>query len=219
LLDGKAFRDDGKSASVLIPPAFGLAGINLHTWTGWGSVSHWNALVANLEMGGQGTFIDQRLNDPVRFPVAAATGAYEVRSDPDLVTSKLPALQVYQLALTAPKPPKRSYDRATAERGKALFEGRAGCASCHVPPLYSEPGHNLHTPDEIGIDAFQAERSPTGGYRTAPLAGLWTHGKGGYYHDGRFETLMAVIEHYDAHFGLGLSESEREALVEYLKSL
>ena len=33
-LDGKAFRDDGKSAATLIPPAFGLAGVNLHTWTG-----------------------------------------------------------------------------------------------------------------------------------------------------------------------------------------
>ena len=58
LLDGKAFRPDGGSAAVLIPPAFGLAGVNLHTWTGWGSVSHWNALVANLEMGGVGTFFD-----------------------------------------------------------------------------------------------------------------------------------------------------------------
>ena len=62
-MDGKAFRPDGKSASVLIPPAFGLAGVNLHTWTGWGGISHWNAFVANLEMHGQGTFFDPRLND------------------------------------------------------------------------------------------------------------------------------------------------------------
>ncbi len=39
ILDGKAFRPDGKSAATLIPPAFGLAGVNLHTWTGWGSVT------------------------------------------------------------------------------------------------------------------------------------------------------------------------------------
>ena len=39
-LDGKAFRPDGKSAATLIPPAYGLAGVNLHTWTGWGSVTH-----------------------------------------------------------------------------------------------------------------------------------------------------------------------------------
>jgi hypothetical protein len=56
-LDGKAFRPDGKTAAVLIPPAYGLAGVNLHTYTGWGSVTYWNAFVANLEMHGQGTFL------------------------------------------------------------------------------------------------------------------------------------------------------------------
>ena len=54
LIDGKAFRPDGGPAAVLIPPAFGLAGVNLHTWTGWGSVTHWNGFVANLEMNGLG---------------------------------------------------------------------------------------------------------------------------------------------------------------------
>lgn len=219
LLDGKASRPDGRPAAVLIPPAFGLAGINLHTWTGWGSVPHWNALVANLEMGGQGTFVDHRLDDDARFPIAAREGFSEVRADPDLVTRKLPALHVYQLALRAPPAPRGSFDPHAARRGKQLFEGEARCASCHVPPLYTEPGHNLHAPAEIGIDDFQAERSPTRGYRTAPLAGLWTHGKGGYYHDGRFPTLRAVVDHYDAHFGLGLDEARKRDLIEFLKSL
>lgn len=219
LLDGKAFAPSGRSGAVLIPPAFGLAGVNLHTWTGWGSVSHWNALVANLEMGGQGTFIDPRLDDAERFPIAAREGFGEVRSDPDLVTSKLAPLQLYQLALLAPAPPEGSFDAEAAARGKQVFEGRAECAACHVPDLYTEPGHNLHSPEEIGIDAFQAERSPTGGYRTAPLKGLWTHAKGGYYHDGRFATLRDVIEHYDGWFDLGLSAAEKDDLIEFLRSL
>jgi mono/diheme cytochrome c family protein len=219
LLDGKAQRPDGGPAAVLIPPAFGLAGVNLHTWTGWGGVAHWNALVANLEMGGQGTFVDHRLDDADRFPIAAREGFGEIRRTPDQVTSKLPALHLYQLSLRAPRPPPGSFDRDAARRGQAVFEGNARCATCHVPPLYTEPGHNLHAPAEIGIDAFQAERSPTQAYRTAPLAGLWTHGKGGYYHDGRFPTLAAVIEHYDAFFGLGLSAEEEQDLVEFLKSL
>jgi len=219
LLDGKALRPDGKPAAVLIPPAFGLAGVNLHTWTGWGSVSHWNALVATLEMGGRGTFVDRRLDDAVRFPIAAAQGFSEVRSDPDLVTSKLPALQMYQLALLAPEPPRGSFDRLAAVRGGALFDGKANCASCHVRPLFTEPGHNLHRPEELGIDAFQAGRSPTDAYRTAPLAGLWTHGKGGYYHDGRFATLRDVVDHYDGWFGLGLDDGEKRDLVAYLRSI
>ena len=56
-------------------------------------------------------------------------------------------------------------------------------------------------------------------YRTAPLAGLWTHEKGGFYHDGRFATLRDVVEHYDAHFKLGLSDGQKGDLVEYLKGL
>jgi hypothetical protein len=219
LLDGKAFRPDGNSAAVLIPPAFGLAGVNLHTWTGWGSVTHWNAFVANLEMHGKGTFFDPRLNDPVQFPIAVAAGFGEVRNDPDLITSKLAALHFYQLAIPAPKPPKGSFDEAGAARGEVLFNGKADCARCHVPSLFAEPGWNMHTPEEIGIDDFQANRAPDRRYRTSPLKGLWTHQKGGFFHDGRFATLDAVINHYNQFFGLGLNGSESNDLVEYLNSL
>jgi hypothetical protein len=218
-LDGKAFRPDGKSASTLIPPAFGLAGVNLHTWTGWGSVTHWNAFVANLEMHGQGTFYDPRLNDPVKFPIAAANGFGNVRSNPDLITAKLPALHFYQLAIPAPPAPAGSFDSAAATRGQAVFNGQAKCATCHVPPIYTEPGWNMHTPEEVGVDDFQAKRSPDERYRTAPLKGLWTHVKGGFYHDGRFATLRDVVEHYNSFLGTNLSEQQKTDLVEYLKSL
>jgi hypothetical protein len=219
LLDGKGFRPDGKTAATLIPPAFGLAGVNLHTWTGWGSVTHWNAFVANLEMHGKGTFFDPRLNDAGQFPVAARAGFGNVRNDPDLISSKMPALHSYQLAIAAPKPPENSFDENAALRGKQVFENNAHCATCHVPPTYTEPGWNMHSPQEIGIDDFQANRSPDKKYRTAPLKGLWTHQKGGFYHDGRFLTLRDVVNHYDAHFGLALTEPDKNDLIEYLKSL
>jgi Di-haem oxidoreductase, putative peroxidase len=217
--DGKAFRPDGGSAATLIPPAFGLAGVNLHTWTGFGSVPYWNAYVAVTQMRGSGTFFDPRFNDRDQYPVSARTGSGDTRGTPDLVSSKLAALHFYQLAIPAPKAPEESYDKAAAARGKELFNARAQCATCHVPPLFTEPGHNLHTPAEMGIDSFQADRSPTRMYRTAPLAGLWTHQKGGFYHDGRFPTLAAVVEHYDRTFRLGLNNQEKAELIEYLKSL
>jgi hypothetical protein len=219
LMDGKAFRPDGTPAATLIPPAFGLAGVNLHTWTGWGSVTHWNGFVANLEMQGQGTFFDPRLNDAVKFPIAAAAGFGDVRHDPDLVTAKLGALHFYQLGIPAPAPPPGSFDVSAAARGDALFTGKAGCARCHVPPLYTEPGWNMHTAAEIGIDSFQADRSPDERYRTAPLKGLWTHQKGGFYHDGRFATLGDVVAHYNGFLGLGLTSGEIDDVVEFLKSL
>lgn len=218
-MDGKAFRPDRKSAAVLIPPAFGLAGVNLHTWTGWGSVSHWNAFVANLEMHGKGTFFDPRLDDAAQFPIAAKAGFGHVKNDPDLITSKLPALHFYQLAIPAPPPPAGSFDGDAASRGKMVFTEKAMCSTCHVPPLYTEPGWNLHTPGEVCVDSFQADRAPDKRYRTSPLNGLWTHTKGGFYHDGRFPTLGDVVNHYDNCMSLGLTGPEKADLVEFLKSL
>jgi hypothetical protein len=219
ILDGKAFRPDGRSGATLLPPAYGLAGVNLHTWTGWGSVTHWNAFVAILEMQGKGTFYDPRLNDPIQFPIAAKAGFGNVRNTPDLVTPKLAALHVYQLDIPAPVPPAGSFDPQAAQRGALLFNNQANCARCHVPPIFTEPGWNMHTPAEIGIDDFQANRSPDKRYRTAPLKGLWAHQKGGFYHDGRFQTLQQVIAHYNSTFGLGLTSFQTSDLIEYLKSL
>ena len=218
-LDGKGFRPDGATAATLIPPAYGLAGVNLHTYTGWGSVPYWNAFVANLEMHGVGNFTDPRLDDATKFPVAAKAGFGHVTHADDQITSKLPALHAYQLSLRAPKPDPSSFDAAAAERGKAVFDGPGKCASCHMPPVFTDSGFNLHTPAEICIDSFQADRSPTGMYRTTPLAGVSMHGQGGYYHDGRFQTLGDVVSHYNSCLSLGLSGGQQSDLVEYLKSL
>jgi len=219
-LDGKAFRPDGKAAAVLIPPAFGMAGVNLHTWGGgWGGVTYWNAYVGNLQLQGQGTFFDERLNDSKKYPVAARAGFGNKRSTADMVTAKLAALQFYQLAIPPPTPPEGSFDRAAAARGQKIFNGKATCAQCHVPPLFTEPGWNTHKASDIGIDDFQANRAPDNSYRTSPLRGLFTHMRRGFYHDGRFATLLDVVNHYNGFKRLGLTEQEKKDLVEYLKSL
>lgn len=219
-LDGKAFRPDGTSAATLIPPAFGLPGVNLHTWTGaWGTVTYWNALVANLELHGKGTFFDPRLDNAQQFPIAAANHFGHTKNDPDLVTASLPALHFYQLAIPAPKPPDGSFDKQAARRGDQLFSGRAMCTNCHTEPVWTEPGWNLHTGSEVCIDDFEADRAPDHRYRTTPLNGLWTHMSRGFYHDGRFATLLDVVNHYDSCFNLGLSSQDKSDLVEYLKSL
>ena len=231
LFDGKTVGPNGPAAT-LIPNAFGLLGHNLHTWTGgWGTVTYWNALVAVLEMRGQGNFFDERLDDTNHWPIAATARFGHVSVDPadDQVTSKLPALQYYQLSLPAPEPtPGVDFDHAAAERGKTVFNGKANCASCHVPPLWTEPGSNEHLPAEMKIDSFQADRSPDGAYRTMNLAGLYIRerglfmkpeNKGRFYHDGRFQTLLDVVNSYDSRFNLGLTPQESHDLVEYLKSL
>jgi hypothetical protein len=219
LLDGKGFQPNGTSAAALIPPAFGLAGINLHTYTGWGSIPYWNAFVAVLEMHGHGTFIDPRLDNAKQFPIAAKNGFGHVVSNPDLVTPKLPGLQAYELSLRAPKPPPGSFNPTMAAAGKALFDGPAECATCHVPPIFTEPGWNLVPSSAVGESNFEANRSPTHMLRTTPLAGLWTHQKGGFYHDGRFPTLLAVVRHYNKVFNLHLTRTQENDLVQYLLSI
>ncbi len=243
VLDGKAFNPQQVTDGVvtgtnvpgatLIPNAFGLAGYNEHTWTGsWGSVPYWNAFVANLEMHGVGRFFDPRLNNAAKFPIAAANGFGDLPHIPpeqDRITKKLPALHFYQMAIPNPEPhPGVDFNVAAAARGDVLFTGKAKCNDCHVEPLWTEPGWNLHTPAEIGIDSFQADRSPDGVYKTMNLAGVFIRenavfmnpaNRGKYYHDGRFATLLDVVNHYNTHFSLGLTAQEKTDLVEYLKSL
>lgn len=231
ILDGKAFNPqqitDGVvtgtnvPGAVLIPPAFGLGGVNLHTWIGWGSVPHWNAFVANLEMHGKGRFFDPRLNNAAQFPIAAANGFADlphINPNDDLITSKLASLQLYQLSIPAPNPTV-PVDQAAAARGDELFSGKAGCNNCHVEPLWSEPGWNMHQPTEVCIDSFQADRGPDMRYRTSPIGALSTHFKGGFYHDGRFASLKDVVNHYNSCMSLGLSDGEKGDLVQYLLSL
>jgi hypothetical protein len=222
-LDRKATRPDGGNASTLIPPAFGMAGVSNHNWTGsWGNVTYWNAFVANLEMHGTpGSFYDPRLDNAQKYPIAAANhfGHVIAPPDEDRISAKLPGLHIYQLVIPPPRPAPGSFDADAALRGKAVFNGQGRCATCHIPPTFTEPGWNLHKASEIGIDDFQASRSPDDMYRTTPLAGRLFWRTRGYYHDGRFASLMDVVNHYNTALNLGLDGSQMSDLVEYLKSI
>jgi cytochrome c5 len=234
-LDGKAVGPDGTphTAATRIPSAFGKDGQNLHTWEGgWGSVTYWNAFVANLEMHGQGNFLDPRLDDKAKFPIAAAAGFGHTHpyvgegvlpvpahgQGRDRITQALRSLDFYQHWLPAPKPPRGSFNAAAARRGKAVFNGAGKCASCHMGSLGTAPGYNAVRPSAVCIDSFAADRGPDGTYTIAPLQALFTRSKRGFYHDGRFKTLLDVVNHYDSCFKLGLSSRQKSDLVEYLKS-
>ena len=196
------FNQDGKNAPVRIPPAYGLAGVPLATYTGDGDISYWNAYVAVTQMHGQGTFADSRIG-------------IDIRHDPDLVTSKLPALGFYQASLAAPPAPLGSFDAAAAARGRSVFATRARCATCHQGSTFTDD--QLHLPAEVGLEALHASRSATKRYRTTPLRALWQHAP--YFHDGSAATLADVVDHYDRLQRLGLAADEKRDLVEFLKSL
>jgi mono/diheme cytochrome c family protein len=200
------------SLPVVLPSIFGLQGINFETFTGDGPISYWNNYVGVSQMGGHGNFSDPRISLTI------------MQTPPDLVTPKLPALLAYQLSLQTPPPPAGSFDEQAAQRGEALFSGKAGCSSCHIPPLYTDvmkgPDAStplLHDPLKVDQDARYAQRSATKQYRTTPLRALWQHPP--YFHDGSAADLHAVVEHYDRLFGLKLSKKQKDDLVEFLKSI
>lgn len=200
---------DGLSKPVVIPPAYGLAGIHSVTFTGDGSEpAYWNRYVAVAEMGGLGTVNEPRL------------GLSITHGTQDLVTSKLPALQAYQLSLSAPPAPAGSFDAVAALRGKAVFEGAGRCASCHSGALFTDANAGLHPPGDSMAEPESpsyASRSATKQYRTTPLAGVWQHAP--YFHDGSAATLEDVAQTYNVRRGLGLSQEQVADLAQYLKSL
>jgi len=206
------FNFDGISGPQVIPPAYGLLGVHSVTSTGDGTdLAYWNRYVAVTQMGGQGSFAESR------------TGVNVTNGTTDLVSSKLPALQAYQLSLAAPTPPVGSFDPAAAARGKIVFEGAGQCSTCHSGPALSDANIRLHAPSEVVSEpepngaASYASRSATKQYRTAPLAGLWQHAP--YFHNGSAATLEAVVETYDTRKALGLTGAQKADLVQYLKSL
>ena len=196
---------DGLNTPLVLPPAYGLLGVDKETFTAEGPVSYWNAYVAVTQMHGQGNFSDPRLG-------------VNIVQTPDLVTPKLAALREYQLSLTTPPAPPGSFDAAAAQRGRAVFTGVASCASCHTGAILSDVNSGkLHAPSETGMNGAYAARTSQKAYRTTPLRGLWQHAP--YFHDGSAATLADVVEHYNSVRSLNLTDAQKRDLVEYLKTL
>lgn len=211
------FNHDGLNNPVVIPPAYGLYGLPKAIFTGDGDVDHepagpvayWNRYVAVTQMHGHGYFADPRLNWEV-----------DHREGDDLVTDKLPALQAYQFSISAPASPVGSFNTTAALRGKALFSGKAQCASCHSGPLFSDviEGGKLHPQSaSVAVDKDYVKRSATKQWRVSPLKGVWQHPP--YFHDGSAATLADVVTRYNQERNLSLTGAEQADLTEYLKSL
>ena len=200
---------DGLNKPVVIPPAYGLQGIHRITFTGDGEdIAYWNRYVAVAEMGGLGTVTEPRLNLSI------------THGTQDLVSSKLPALQAYQLTLKAPEAPAGSFDAVAAARGKLVFEGVGRCASCHSGATFTDANSRLHPASDSMAEPESpsyASRSATKQYRTSPLKGVWQHAP--YFHDGSAATLDDVVQAYNRKQALGLTAPQAADLAQYLKSL
>jgi mono/diheme cytochrome c family protein len=208
------YNIDGINGPQVISPAFGLQGVHKIIATGDGDdLAYWNRYVAVTQMGGHGNFTDARVG----------TGINITNGTDDLVSTKLPALQAYQLSIAAPPAPTGSFDAAAAARGKVLFEGKAGCVTCHSGSEFTDANERLHPasdvasePEAPGVPSY-ASRTATKQYRTAPLKGVWQHPP--YFHNGSAATLDDVVAKYNAKKALGLTSTEVADVAQYVKSL
>jgi hypothetical protein len=203
------FNLDGKNGPVVIPPAYGLRGVDSHTYTGDAEeIAYWNRYVGITQMHGHGSFSEPRTGVVIENP-------------PDMITDKLPALQEYQLSLEAP--PSPGFDEAAAARGEEVFEGPGQCSECHSGDLLTDADDELHAPAEVvsepepnGAPSY-ASRSASKMYRTTPLRALLHHPP--YFHNGIAPTLEDVVELYNTKRELNLTAEQQADLVEFLKSL
>ena len=132
-------------------------------------ISYWNSYVGVGQMGGHGTFIDPRIG-------------LVIRQTPDRVTPQLDELLAYQLSLETPEPPRGSFDRQAANRGRRLFRNEAGCASCHQGPLLTDVMSGprsreplVHDPNEVGTERDTPDAAPpvdTGRRHYAPSGSI-----------------------------------------------
>jgi hypothetical protein len=179
---------------VVIPPAFGLVGLNKAIFTGDGDtahepagpVSYWNRYVGVVQMHGHGTFSDERLiinGKPLNV---------DHRVGDDLITAILPQLEAYQWSIAAPTVGTdgtkwgvaSDLDAQAVTRGKAVFEGQAKCSSCHSGSSFTDVNtFGLHPASaSVALDKNYINFSATKQWRTTPLKGIWMHPP--YFHDG-----------------------------------
>jgi cytochrome c5 len=207
------YNFDGQSNPQEIPPAYGLNGVHSVTYTGDGpEPAYWNRYVAVTQMHGHGSWVEPR-----------ATPPENVQNPPDMVSSKLFALNAYQLSLNSPPPPSGSFDAAAAARGKTVFEGAGQCATCHAGAHFTDAPAKLHSPAQVVSEPEPnngpslASRSVTKMYRTTPLRALWQHAP--YFHNGIAASLSDVVDLYNTRKALNLTAQQKADLVEYLKTL
>ncbi len=154
------------------------------------------------------------------------TVALAMRGSP-LSDEDLNALEAFVLSIEPPPNPYRRPDGTLteqAERGKRLFEGKAGCIKCHNGPRFT---NGKRRDVGTGIGRREPLTLPNGRtiypsqFDVPRLVGVWDSPP--YLHDGRAKTIRDVLTTFnpeDKHGNCAdLSPAELEDLIAYVLSL
>lgn len=118
---------------------------------------------------------------------------------------------------------ERDVVSASAIRGAAVFNERAGCAVCHPPPLYTDRrAHPTAVPAGVGPpDPGRARITEDPGdrraFKTPSLRGLTLTAP--YFHAGTTATLAEALDVELGRADPGLTGSERADLLAFLRAL
>jgi cytochrome c peroxidase len=104
-------------------------------------------------------------------------------------------------------------------RGQEVFFGKGQCATCHVPPFYTDNlMHNLQVERFFKPQMINGRfASGDGPIKTFPLRGIKDSPP--YLHDGRLLTLDDTVEFFNLVLGTKLGDQEKQDLVQFLRTL
>lgn len=198
-------------------------------------------VVHPLEMGNDWEEVESRLRDHDHYPRMFFEAFGNLDIDSNQVTQAIAAFETTLISTSSPFDAyfyEGSMDAldSAALRGFDLFFGEAECIHCHAGPLLTDQTFKSNGLDSevtdpglggvTGLDADLAK------FKVPTLRNIAQSAP--YMHDGRFATLMEVVEHYDSGVhadapnldpdmviyteGLGLSASQKADLVAFMES-
>jgi cytochrome c peroxidase len=184
-----------------------------------------------LEMASDWTIVENRLQKHKEYPAlfAKAFGIQEANDITRQLAAK--ALAQYERTLVSAD---AKFDRVmrkeesfteAEQRGWTIFFDAsqdlpdAECAHCHIDPLFTtleylnnglDRAEDLETFEDLGRGGVLGNKYYNGTFKVPSLRNIALTAP--YMHDGRFETLEEVIEHYNSggHYAVNVSPNVRK---------
>jgi cytochrome c peroxidase len=239
--DPKRSFTDGKPLAVGVSGRRGQRRVPAILNRGYGKSFFWDGRIVTLEEQ-----VLQPIVSPAEMDLTVDEALARLRSDGRYAAltpeSLAQALASYVRTILVGGSPYDRYlagDRQAlpeqARMGLKIFRSKGNCASCHVGPnLTDERYHNTGIAwregryADTGRFLVTRREQDLGAFKTPTLRQVATRAP--YMHDGSIGTLEEVVEHYDRGGNrnpnldselqpLGLTHEEKQALVEFLRSL
>jgi len=212
-----AKRQDTAAGKPNLRRAPSLVNLAWETELGWdGRSPSMEALLGPHVRGQMGDDLPTSIARVAELPLYRAHFARTVTSSADAATTARLALEAFVLTRFSGGAPWDKLEKdpalpANLKAGYQVFTGKAQCASCHPPPLYTD--HAYH---RLGIIATHDEgrgrtgdKTKLGAFRTPGLRGAAR--RTGFFHDASARTLASAI---DWHLAGGVGQGADRSIID-----